>query len=160
MLANHNVWSSSRSWVHRFPMLIGTLRLPDANGKDLVCGNQHHLSIADLKDFAVKLWSEFKILLSEHCFAAAWTPWSRWALTLLPLCCLFAKKNFDGRNVINQANSMRTISVYWAFEAWICCSLLKFSWIMLDFLRILKIYRLLECNHLVIMSDNPAAILW
>ena len=103
MLANHNVRSSSRSWVHQFPMLIGALRLPDANGENLVCGNRYHLSIADLKDFAVKLWSELKILLSEYCFAVAW---SSWALTLLPSCCLFAKKNFDGRNVINQIPSV------------------------------------------------------
>ena len=52
-------------------MLIGALRLPDANGENLVCGNQHHLSFADLKDFAVILWSELKIILSDCCFAVA-----------------------------------------------------------------------------------------
>ena len=54
-------------------MLIGALRLPDANGENLVCGNLYHLSIADLKDFAVKPWSELKILLSEYCFAVSWS---------------------------------------------------------------------------------------
>jgi len=54
-------------------MLIGALRLPDANGENLVCGNRYHLSIADLKDFAVKLWSELNIILSEYCFAVAWS---------------------------------------------------------------------------------------
>ena len=54
-------------------MLIGALRLPDANGENLVCGNRYHLSIADLKDFAVKSWSEMKIFLSECCVAVAWS---------------------------------------------------------------------------------------
>ena len=105
MLANHNVWSSSRSWVHQFPMLISAFRLPDANGEHLLWGNLYHLSIADLKHFAVKLWSELKVLVSDWCFAIAW---SNWALSLLPSCFLFTKKNFDGRNVINKANSIRT----------------------------------------------------
>ena len=47
--------------------------LPDANGKNSVCGNLYYLSLAYLKDFAVKLWSELKILLSECCFAVAWS---------------------------------------------------------------------------------------
>ena len=53
-MANHQVQESSISWLHQFPMLIGALRLPDANGENLVCGNLYHLGAADLKDFAVK----------------------------------------------------------------------------------------------------------
>ena len=52
-------------------MLIGALRLPDENGKNFVCGNRYHLGIADLKDFAVKLWFELKILISYCYFAVA-----------------------------------------------------------------------------------------
>ena len=36
-------------------MLIGALRLPDANSDNLVCGYQYHLSIADLKARALSL---------------------------------------------------------------------------------------------------------
>ena len=52
-------------------MLIGALKFPDANGEISVCSNLYHLSIAYKKDFAEKLWSELKILLSECCFAVA-----------------------------------------------------------------------------------------
>ena len=41
--------------------------------KKLVCGKRYHLSIVNLKDFAVKLWSELKILVSDCCFAVAWS---------------------------------------------------------------------------------------